>query len=130
MFRYVLYSHINHKRYTYAKTQQADSNTQATPLIRHERLLTSWLLSSGFRYEERETQFLKVFRIILCSQNSNARHISWSFRSPFIFAGRDPKNLTVCLNSRNPKFSTPWSELKFYCPSTWLKSTSNSTGPQ
>ena len=78
---------------------------------------------------ERETQFLKVFRIILCWQNSNTRHISWSFRSPFLFAGRDPKNLTVCLNGQNQNFSTPWSELNFYCPSTWPKSTTNSTGP-
>ena len=31
------------------------------------------------------------------------------FKSPFIFAGRHPKNLTVCLNSRNPNFPTPWS---------------------
>ena len=38
---FVLYSHINHKCYTYAKTQSADSNTQATPLFRYERLLTS-----------------------------------------------------------------------------------------
>ena len=99
-----------------------NTNTQETQLFRYERLLTSWLLSSVLRHEERDTQFLKVFHIILCKQNSNARHISWSFRS-FIFAGQDPKNLTICLNDRNPNFSTLWSELNFYCLSTWPKST-------
>ena len=34
---------------------------------------------------------------------------------------RDQKNLTVRLNGRNPNFSTPWSELNFYCLSTWPK---------
>ena len=90
-----------------------------------------WLLTSEFASSTRGERgtILRVFRIILYKQNSNARHISWSSRSPFIFVGRDPKNLIVCFNGRNPNFSTPWSELNFYCPSTWPKSTTNSTGP-
>ena len=35
----------------------------------------------------------------------NVRHISWCFRSQFIFAGRDPKNLTAAATVEN---STQW----------------------
>ena len=51
------------------------------------------------------------YHTMLKKTNSNARHISWGFRSPFIFAGWDPKNLTVCRNGRNPNFSTLCLEL-------------------
>ena len=94
---------------------QADSITRATPLFRYERLLIPWLLSSVLLHKVRETRFLNVFRIILCLQNSNSRQIPYSFRYPFNFTGRNLKNLTVCLNARNPNFSTPWSERNFYC---------------
>ena len=87
--------------------------------IKHGRTLFfryEHLLNSDFFDTTRERQFLKVFRIIRCKQNSNARHISWSFRSQFIFAGRYPKNLTVCLNCRNPNYSTPWQITQFSMP--------------
>ena len=37
---------------------------------------------------------------ILCWPHPNARRILWCLRSQFISAGRDPKNLTACLNGR------------------------------
>ena len=90
LFNVLLYSHINHKRYTYAKTQSADSNTQATSLFRYERLLTSWLLSSVLRHEERDTQFLKVFR----NHSTLTNSIEWlrkTFKTTKCLVGPDKR---------------------------------------
>ena len=82
-------------------------------------LLNSWLLFFGTK---RETQFLKSLSQSYDANNTpNVRHISWCFRSQFIFASRDPKNLTaaatvenstVCLHGPMLTFnvSTPWSD--------------------
>ena len=100
----LLYTHKhndinNNSTYTYPKTQ-ADSFVQIRTVYS--------LLSSLLRHEERDT----ILKSLSSLYNTpNVRHITWFFRSQFIFAGRDPKNLTVCLNGRNPNYSTPWSEL-------------------
>ena len=75
-------------------------------------LLITWL---WFFDTKRETQFLKVFcnHTMLTTPPPNVRHISWSFRSQFVSAGRDQKNSTVCLNVRNPNYSTPWQRTQF-----------------
>ena len=47
-------------------TQKAESNTQATLLFRYELFINFWLRLFDTR---RETQFLKVFRLIICKQH-------------------------------------------------------------
>ena len=49
-----------------------------------------------------ERQFLKVFRnYTMLTTPSNVRHISWCFRSQFIFAGRNLKKLTAAATAEN-----------------------------
>ena len=71
---------------------------------------TNVLLISDFSSSTRgERQFLQVFRIILCKQHPNARHISWSnlnFSTPW----SDP-NFSTSLSDHN--FSTTWSDPNF-----------------
>ena len=115
--RVLLYSHkhFNHNR---------DTNTfpNAKHSTKHRRLRcsgTNGLLITWLRFFDtrRETQFLKVFRNHTIVNNTpNVRHISWSFKSQFISGGREPKNSTVCLNGRNPDYSTPWQRTQFSVP--------------
>ena len=51
-------------------------------------------LTSVLRHEARDT-------ILTMLSIPNVRHISWCFRSQFIFAGRDPKNLTAAATPEN-----------------------------
>ena len=73
----------------------------------HKRLRCSgtnvyWLLDF-FRHKERERQFLKVFRIILCRQNSQL-----SGRTPTSQQhGRNSTSI-VCLNGRQPNCLFTW----------------------
>ena len=116
LYNLALYSHINHKRYTYAKTL-ADSNIQPTPLFRYERLLTSWPLSSVLRHEERERHII-LNHSILTKLKHSAHLVVFK-----ILVGRDLQNSMVRLQLLNTIVLT---QLQL---STWPKSTPNWTGP-
>ena len=102
----MLYSHINHKRYTYTKTQ-ADSNTQATPFFRYERFinfLTSEFGSSTRGERERHTI---LNHSILTKLKRSAHLIVFK-----ISVGRDLQNSMVRLqllnlNSRHGQSQLP-----------------------
>ena len=73
------------------------------------------LLTSEFGSSTRgERQFLKVFRNhTMLTTPQNVRHISWCFRSQFIFAGRDLQNLTAAATVEN---SIQWQRTQFSAP--------------
>ena len=73
------------------------------------------LLTSDFSSSIRkERQFLRVFpNHTMLTSPPNVRHILWCFRSQFIFAGRDPKNLTIAATVGN---STQWQRTQFSTP--------------
>ena len=70
-------------------------------------------LTSVLRHEERDKSLSQSY---YANNTPNVQHIPRSPRSQFIPAGRGIKNSTVCLNGRNPNYTTPWSELKFLTP--------------
>ena len=67
--------------------------------------------SSSIRGERHNS--LKSFVSYYSNNTLNIRHISWCFRSQFIFAGRDPKNLTVAAMVEN---SMLWQRTPFSAP--------------
>ena len=123
MVAIVLDSHDNHLShnftYTYAKTQ-ADSNTGTTPLFRYERL-TSWLLISVFRHEERDT-ILKSLSSTFYTNKTPKSLVGPHKRAahPVVFkisVGRDLQNSKVRFQLLNTMVLT---QLQL---STWPKST-------
>ena len=110
----------NNSTYTYAKIQ-ADSL-----LFRYEPFINFWL---RFFDTRRETILKSLSWSYYANNTPNVRHISWCFRSQFIFAGRDSKNLTTAARAKNSTASkiqcqpsTPWSDFNFSTP--WSDTTS------
>ena len=70
-----------------------------TPLCRYERFIINiWL----WFFDMRRETILKCLSLLYYANNThNVRHISWCFRSQFIFASRDPKNLTAAVTAEN-----------------------------
>ena len=81
----------------------------------HRRLLcsgTSGLLishCSSLTRGEKNNSY-KSFVSYNANNTLNVRHILWCFRSQFIFAGQDPKNLTAAATVEN---STQWQRTQF-----------------
>ena len=95
---------ICHK--TQPTNQPTNQQMQIQANTKHRQTLLFWLrtflLTSDFSSSTRgERQFLKKSFVSYNANNTpNVRHISWCFRSQFIFAGRDPKKLNRRRNGR------------------------------
>ena len=77
---------------TYAETQ-ADSNTQATPLFSYEHLLTSWILTSVLRPEERKTIFKNLsYHTMLTKLKRSAHLVKFWFSFHFRWLGPEKLN--------------------------------------
>ena len=61
----------------------------------------------------RETILKRLLQSYYANNTPNVRSISWCFRSQFIFASRDPQNLTTAVTVEN---STIWQRTPFSVP--------------
>ena len=82
-----------------------------------------WLLSSVLWHEERDTILKSLSYHTMLTTPPNIQHILGCFRSQFIFAGQDPKNLTAAATIENSTlwqrtpFSAQWQKLN--CLPAW-----------
>ena len=112
--------HINQKHYTYSNTHTYANRRSLCCSDTNSFIINFWL---RFFNTRRETILKSLSYHTMLTTLPNVRHISWSFRSQFIFAGRDPKNLTAAatvetqLYGRELHSLTQWQQLN--CLPAW-----------